>query len=450
MATVSVSLSIQCSLFTLHIQIGMAVMTSSAPPITYVRNDYDLITNNVTPSLHPDANSTNEGAQPPEGCVVIPLSTLTPWLNPNDLVSYETQMGFRKFVNVYMLTILILVCVPSNAVNMVVFWRLGIRERINVCLFCLSFADLMIVLCHFLWNLDGLWALFSGSPPSLTVMKAFVNNMVHSLAGFIYISGFLSTLVALERCLCVVSPLKAQSIISTRTTAIVVGVGHVIIMAGHYVIATRFYVACVYDPLTGLTADVFYLSEFYLQNKALVDLMDGIVFGILLPGIYVTGILVSTIVTVLKLRKMAEWREKSSSSSSTSSSSTKDVTLTRMLVGTSVLFVALNTPPLAFHVAIPLVPLPGPSGAYYNTYRLFLYMQQLLTYLNSSVNFFVYYRYGTKFRREVQALSCLGVVFRLGGGGGGGGGAGAGGGAGKRKRGSEVDSMTMTTSADKS
>ena len=429
------------------IQIAFAVMTSSATPITHVRNDNDLITNNATPSLLLGANSTDEGTQPPEGCVVVPLSTLTPWLNPNDLVSYEAQMGFRKFVNIYMLTILFFVSVPSNAVNMVVFWRLGIRERINVCLFCLSFADLMIVLCHFLSYLDGLWALLSGSPPSLTVMKALVNNMVHSLAGFIYISGFLSTLVALERCLCVVSPLKAQSIISTRTTAIVVGVGHVIIMAGHYVIATRWYVACIYDPLSGLTVDGIYPGEFYLQNKALVDLVDGIVFGILLPGIYVTGILVSTIVTVLKLRKMAEWREKSSSSSSTSSSSassTKDVTLTRMLVGTSVLFVACTTPPLVFHAAIPLVPQLSLSGDYYNTYNLFISIQQLLTYVNASVNFFVYYRFGTKFHREVQALMCLGAVFRFGGGGGGGGG------GGKGKMGSEFDSMTVTTSADKS
>jgi hypothetical protein len=75
----------------------------------------------------------------------------------------------------------------------------GIKERINLCLFYLAFADTIVVLGHFEWNLDSLWSALSGEPYKLVVMKANVNNMVHSLAGFIYISGFMSTLVAFER-----------------------------------------------------------------------------------------------------------------------------------------------------------------------------------------------------------------------------------------------------------
>ncbi|KAL8609991.1 hypothetical protein ACOMHN_029484 [Nucella lapillus] len=267
----------------------------------------------------------------------------------------------------------------------------------------------MTVLPHFVWNLDGLYSELSGAEYQLVVMKVCVNNMVHSLAGFIYVSGFMCTLIALERCLCVLSPLKAQSIIQTRTTAIIIAAGHVVILGGHHVIATRWRVECMFDPLTGQRVDAFYSSEFYLKNKSLVDFMEGIIFGVIFPGSFLAGVLISTIITVLKLKEMAEWRDKSSSAAVTGNA-TKDVTLTRMLIGTSCLFIVCTTPPLIFHTAIPFVPDLSLSGKFYNTYYLLINTQQLLTYINASVNFFIYYTFGTKFRGTVKAMLCKGMA----------------------------------------
>ncbi|XP_070208110.1 proto-oncogene Mas-like [Littorina saxatilis] len=222
----------------------------------------------------------------------------------------------------------------------------------------------------------------------------------------------MSTLIAFERCLCILWPLRAQRIIQTRTTAVIIFIGHVLIFAGHYLIATRWEVVCMFDPLIMQTTDAFFSSEFYLNNKSLVDLFDGIIFGILLPGIYVAAIIVSTVVTVYKLRQMAEWRQQSSSANSSSggtgstNNASKDVTLTRMLIGTSCLFIACTTPPLIFHAFLPFVPELSLHGKYYNTYYLLINMQQMFTYINASVNFFVYYFFGTKFRHSVQAMFC--------------------------------------------
>ena len=80
------------------------------------------------------------------------------------------------------------------------------------------------------------------------------------------------------------------------------------------------------------------------------------------PVIYVVTILVTTIITILRLRKMAAWREQTSSASGSGGS--KDVTLTRMLVGCSILFISCNVPPLIFHAALPFVPELSLSGLY--------------------------------------------------------------------------------------
>ena len=56
-----------------------------------------------------------------------------------------------------------------------------------------------------------------------------------------------------------------------------------------------------------------------------------------------TGVSISTLVLVVKLCRMAEWREQSSSTASLSLGgvAVKDVTVTRILFGISCVFVAL-------------------------------------------------------------------------------------------------------------
>ena len=228
-------------------------------------------------------------------------------------------------------------------------------------------------------------------------------------AGFPSVSGFLSTLVAFERCLCVVSPLKAKSVIQTKTTATIIAIGHVIIVIGSYVIVARYRVVCILDPLTDEWINSLYPSDFYINNKELVDFFSAIIFGISLPGIYTAGVSISTVVTVVKLRRMSEWREQSSSSASLScgASSVKDVTLTRMLIGTSCVFLVCITPLFLFYIVLPFVPELSLNGKYHNTYLLLILIQQTFLYINSSVNFFVYYFFGTKFRLTVQGMFCV-------------------------------------------
>jgi hypothetical protein len=40
----------------------------------------------------------------------------------------------------------------------------------------------------------------------------------------------------------------------------------------------------MWDPIIKVAIDNFFSSEFYINNKVLVDLFDGVMFGILLTG----------------------------------------------------------------------------------------------------------------------------------------------------------------------
>ena len=76
-----------------------------------------------------------------EGCITIQFQDFVPWNNPDNIISFQTEQLIRKLKDVVFLPILFLIGGPANVINMAVFYKQGLKERINVCLFALSLAD---------------------------------------------------------------------------------------------------------------------------------------------------------------------------------------------------------------------------------------------------------------------------------------------------------------------
>ena len=90
-------------------------------------------TNNLT---------TSNDSDPPSHCLRLEAqSDFLPWDNPDNLVSAQTEDLVRRLRDVVVLPILFLIGGPANVINMAVFYKQGLKERINVCLFALSLAD---------------------------------------------------------------------------------------------------------------------------------------------------------------------------------------------------------------------------------------------------------------------------------------------------------------------
>ena len=52
------------------------------------------------------------------------------------------------------------------------------------------------------------------------------------------------------------------------------------------------------------------------------------------------------------------------------------------------------------------------SGKYYNTFTFLINVQQAFTFINSSVNFLIYYTTGTKYRTTFHSLCCKARTYR--------------------------------------
>ena len=95
------------------------------------------------------------------GCIILQFHDFVPWDNPDNIVSFEVEDLIRRLKDVVSLPILFLIGGPANVINMAVFYKQGLKERINVCLFTLSLADGLYLVNNMLWYGEQLYIQFT-------------------------------------------------------------------------------------------------------------------------------------------------------------------------------------------------------------------------------------------------------------------------------------------------
>ncbi|KAK7474247.1 hypothetical protein BaRGS_00034490 [Batillaria attramentaria] len=121
----------------------------------------------------------------------------------------ETADMMKNVLGAIVLPVLFTIGAPTNSLSMIIFYKHGLRHRINLCLFALSLVDFLYLTFDFILNSDALttfpfhW--------QRVVMEFIVNNHILGFFGLGWASQFLSGVIAGERCLCVVWPLKSQT-----------------------------------------------------------------------------------------------------------------------------------------------------------------------------------------------------------------------------------------------
>lgn len=149
-----------------------------------------------------------------------------------------------------------------------------------------------------------------------------------------------------------------------------------------------------------------------------MDILDIFVYGTCLPGLFLLIIVITTVITVISLRSAVSKRHtmttandcQQQSSKSTASLSSKEVTVTRMLIGTSVLFIVCLTPNFVGQVATFIIPDLSLNGRFYNLKMVLWCLTSLLRVVNCSVNTCIYYTLGSRFRQVLHEMCgyCIG------------------------------------------
>ena len=364
---------------------------------------------NTTNITSPILQNATGNLSVPEGCTVVKFEEMDylPWDNPDNIFSAEVEQISRRLKNTAV-PIFFIIGGPANVFNMAVFYKQGLKERVNLCLFALSLADELYLIQILFFYGEQVRLQFTTSESFGPLMRFMFNNNLVGFFGFYFVSQVLSAIIASERCLCVLSPLRSQTLLQTRTMAGIITGVFLVVVGFYFVMAQRYRVGCVFDPTSDTAMYTFVSAEFYVNNQELINYLDGFVYGAAIPGFVVVVVTVTTIITAVKINQAAAWRASTSSASGSSSSSSsispQELALTRMLIGIAVLFIVCVSPLALFRLAWLFLPEMNIGRRNHNFYVTGLWFMEALSCVNSSFNFFVYYTIGSRYRETFRSL----------------------------------------------
>ena len=147
------------------------------------------------------------------------------------------------------------------------------------------------------------------------------------------------------------------------------------------------------------------LCRFYRDNKIAIDILFRLVYSTVLTIIFFVTIAVTTTITVVKLRRVVQWRQSSTSSVSVAArSSIKENALTKTLVATSLLLIVCLAPTIMVQIASFVEPEFYFTGRYYNLAHALQHVMLFFRASNSSFNFFIYYNMSTRYRETLRDI----------------------------------------------
>ena len=346
-------------------------------------------------------NDVNQSASsaPGHDCIILGMNATIPWNNPDNLISLEVEYLFDKIKATIIIPVLFLVGFPANCINMAVFFKQGLKERINMCLFSLALVDLIYLSSIFVLYAERIYTQFTDDKRYGPVLNYMVSNRILTLFGFGYVHLFLVALVATERCICILFPMRAQRCIPTKTLAFFIVVSALFLVGLRVPVVSQFQITCFYEMRTQRTSWQLYVNDYYFRNKAMIGVLNGVFYGFCLTVGCPAVVLITTTITAVRLTHIVRWRNQTSSNLSS-----KEINLTKMLIALSAEFVIICIPVVIIRVSPLFEPRLGAGRAYANAFNLLISSMEICSYMNSTANFFMYVFAGTKYRETLRSL----------------------------------------------
>lgn len=317
-----------------------------------------------------------------------------------DDLSNETRKIVEK---VWFLLFILPVCcvgIPANIINCFVFWCQGLQDRMNLCLFSLAIVDcLHLSIAFAIFPVSSFVRFFN----EILGEKYYLKSMT-TLVGVLYCSratsGFIGVVIAVERCVCVVLPFRASTLISTKTMSILM-------------IASFLSFQCVYVTYP-LSLEVVWsnktkgenwymeMTQFLSDNPILIEKFQSLFLDVAIPVANLTILVVMTTITVVKLKVAMTWRQRCVASTRTNDSD--QTALTVMLVVVSVVHIVTLIPYVVCQVIYYI--LPDPFNASYNFYLTFKAVSHSIPAMNSSIHIFIYYVRSSRYQLVFKNMFC--------------------------------------------
>lgn len=286
----------------------------------------------------------------------------------------------------------------ANIMNIVIFFKQGFHNTMNITFFGLAISDLGSLL-GLLWGGVCVNPLFINSnvdivPPEILHLTSGIPHIC-----FVRITGWITVFVTAERCLCITIPLKIKQIITPKVTTATV---------------STIYIAIMLSFVPEFQTTYFGWKFYPERNKTLLGLVftsdrksaEGVVFFLysILGSTSFVAMIVFTVVLVVKLKQKTKWRRKANIDRGRSETISSRERTMNMVVLIATVLIVCYTPGVAVSMASFFKPEFSVIGNEMNIFYVAWSFVFIFEALNSSVNIFLYYKMSTKYRETFHEV----------------------------------------------
>ncbi|XP_025113608.1 uncharacterized protein LOC112575799 [Pomacea canaliculata] len=321
---------------------------------------------------------------------------------PDDPISQETEQFVTKVRGVTIMPVLFIIGTVGTSVSLTIFYKQGLTNRINLCLFSLELVNLLNVLFLVLLNIDSLYKTMEEGLYG-DVFRFIMNDRLLGMLGFMYCSMYLTALASCFKLVETITFRKQTSSSDTRRETAATKM--LVILSVQFLVLSIPNIVIRMVPL--FEPEEYPDDPISQETEHLVTKLRGVTIMPLMFIVGTVGTSISLIVfykQAFKLVQTVTFRKQSSSSSDTK----REIAATKILVILSVVFLIFSVPNIVIRMAKIVEAEVQSNGRYNNTFVVLVNCAEAGSIINSSVNFVVYFCAGTKYRESVSDLfSCL-------------------------------------------
>nr|KAG5702897.1 hypothetical protein BaRGS_034670 [Batillaria attramentaria] len=303
---------------------------------------------------------------------------------------------------VALIPLLVLFGVVGNVSSLAVLVQHRMRSTTNMCLAALAVSDLLLLLHSLTFAVYQMYGL--SDPAGAWRVRKITYPILGAYTNIVFarITTWLTTMLAVERCIAVYFPIKAKAINSRRGTLLAIILIYVVTALAFLPTFLQYKVIYVTTP-QNTTKPVMTYSALG-QNKAFT-VPYGYVLNVLFRFIPIFVLIVVNTLIILAIRRTGVLR-RNISLRDRQGGGVEQNRITKMLVAVSGVFLVCTLPGAVNTIASRSIPDYCRLCPKSNLYQAISTVTFFLETLNSSVNFVIYMVFSRNFKRTYQEMFC--------------------------------------------
>ena len=334
-------------------------------------------------------------------------------------IQFQGDLPDRLFTVLMEYTGYAMICIgifgmAGNILILMTYVKIGLSVSINISYFALGISDILCII-FITWNAICYIPAFANSDIPFNSRKFVIPTGGHPSIAFLKTTGWITAYISIERCLCVVFPMKIKTIVKPRRTVVIIVLIFILIVLPLLSIAFyTFEFNLRFDSAKNRTLMAVKFKESSLS--ASLTNFNRTYKAVFLSAIPFVIILVCAVILAISLNRNASWRLRHSSGATTRTAVNlhnddkaerkyaKDIRVAKSVLAIAVTFLCLGTYSTLRYIVALCWPNFHPAKGYTNLYDAVARLEILLSLANSSINFIIYYKMGKKFRETVKHL----------------------------------------------